>query len=75
MITWPSAFAGAFLGTYSHVFLDSVMHPDVMQFSPLNRTNPFLGAIGVGSLHLICFVLGLIGAICCARRTRKGLEL
>src|SRR6185295_16632287 len=27
-IPWPTAFLSAFIGTYSHVFLDSIMHPD-----------------------------------------------
>src|SRR5262245_47216974 len=29
VIPWSSAAVGAFVGTYSHVFLDSVMHRDI----------------------------------------------
>jgi hypothetical protein len=38
-ITWPAAFIGAFAGTHSHVFLDSVMHADMPPPLPLSDAN------------------------------------
>src|SRR5271154_6679575 len=37
---WPAAFSGAFLGTYSHVFIDSMIHSDVQPFAPFAQGNP-----------------------------------
>jgi hypothetical protein len=62
-----SALAGAFVGTFSHVFLDSLMHSDVHPLSPFSNANEMFGLIGPGSLHLICFVLAVAGVLVCAR--------
>jgi hypothetical protein len=35
-ISWRVAFVSAFAGTYSHVFLDSLMHPDIRPFDPFS---------------------------------------
>jgi hypothetical protein len=61
-ISWPVAITSAFIGSFSHVLLDSVMHADVAPFSPFNPSNPFLGFITVGALHKFCLYSGLIGA-------------
>lgn len=62
-ITWWVAFLSAFIGTFSHVFLDSIMHADVEPFYPLTTHNEFLGIISVAALHKLCFYSGLIGGI------------
>jgi hypothetical protein len=61
-ISWASAVTGAFIGTYSHVFLDSIMHSDVRPFSPFSQRNPCYLLIGPVTLHLSCIVLGVLGA-------------
>jgi len=61
-ILWHVCFISAFLGSFSHVFLDSIMHADVEPFYPLTLNNPFLGIISVSLLHKICVYLGLFGA-------------
>jgi len=38
-ISWWVAFLSAFIGTYSHVVLDSIMHSDVEPFYPFNISN------------------------------------
>lgn len=70
-ISWTVAFRSAFLGTYSHVFLDSIMHRDMMPWSPLTATNPMLHAISLSLLHLVCFVLGIVGLIVIPLRASK----
>lgn len=61
-ILWHVCFISAFIGSFSHVFLDSIMHADVEPFYPLTLDNPFLGIISVSLLHKICVYLGLVGA-------------
>lgn len=63
LISWPAAIAGAFVGTYSHVFLDSIMHFDMQPLGPLSEVNALLHAISVGSLHLLCVLSGVLGAL------------
>lgn len=60
-ISWPVAITSAFIGSFSHVLLDSVMHADVEPFSPFMLDNPFLGFISVGALHKFCLYSGLLG--------------
>ena len=60
-ITWPVAMTSAFIGSYSHVVLDSIMHGDVEPFAPFALNNPFLGFISVSALHEFCLYSGLLG--------------
>lgn len=60
-ISWPVAITSAFIGSFSHVFFDSVMHADVEPFSPFMLSNPFLGFISVGALHKFCLYSALLG--------------
>lgn len=61
-IQWWVCLLSAFLGSFSHVLLDSIMHSDVEPFFPITLSNPFLGVISVGLLHKICLYSGLLGA-------------
>ena len=61
-IPWTVVFISAFIGSFSHVFLDSVMHADLQPFYPVNLVNPFLGLVSVSSLHKFCLYSGLVGA-------------
>lgn len=63
LISWPAAIAGAFVGTYSHIVLDSIMHADMHPLAPLSDTNGLLRVISVGGLHLLCVVAGVLGAL------------
>lgn len=61
MITWPSAIAGAFMGTWSHVFLDSIMHGDIEPLWPFSRSNALQLVVSIETLHLWCVLSGLLG--------------
>lgn len=61
-IKWSVSFLSAFIGCFSHVFLDSVMHGDVEPFYPVSLNNQFLGMISVSALHKVCLYSGLFGA-------------
>jgi hypothetical protein len=71
-IGWGAAATGAALGVYSHVFLDSIMHVDVLAFAPFSTVNPIQGVISIEALHLACVLAGVaalaIFAILLARR-------
>ncbi|OKY25250.1 hypothetical protein [Thalassotalea sp. PP2-459] len=61
-IVWWVVFLSAFIGSFSHVLLDSIMHIDVEPFFPIILANPFLDLMSVPILHKICLYSGLIGA-------------
>jgi len=62
-IRWWVAFLSAFIGSYSHVVLDSIMHADIEPLSPFSQSNELLGLISVGALHEFCVYSGLVGAV------------
>lgn len=62
-IRWWVAFLSAFIGAYSHVLLDSVMHADMEPWSPISPTNGLLGLISVPMLHRFCIYAGLVGGV------------
>lgn len=70
-IPWRVAFISAFLGTYSHVFLDSIMHRDVTPMSPFSQANPMLSIISLSLLHSLCFALGVAGVLVLPFRAAK----
>ncbi len=61
-ISWMAAITGAFIGVYSHVLLDSIMHADMRPFAPLSAHNGLLYVITIDELHTVCLALGLFGA-------------
>ena len=61
-IIWWVVFLSAFIGSFSHVLLDSIMHSDVEPFFPFTLDNQFLGLISVSMLHKVCLYSGLVGA-------------
>ncbi len=60
-ISWLVAFISAFVGCFSHVILDSIMHSDVQPFYPVTLNNPMLDYLSVASLHKFCLYTGLFG--------------
>nr|WP_237457370.1 zinc dependent phospholipase C family protein [Pseudomaricurvus sp. HS19] len=62
-IAWWVTFVSAFIGTYTHVLLDSVMHYDVEPFYPFSTINQFQGLISIESLHKMCISGGAVGGV------------
>jgi hypothetical protein len=60
-IGWGPAAAGAFVGTWSHVALDSIMHLDMAPLRPFAQGNGLLLATDVDSLYLACLAAGVAG--------------
>ena len=61
-IVWWVVFLSAFIGSFTHVFLDSIMHADVEPFFPVTLDNQLLSLISIPLLHKVCLYSGLIGA-------------
>ena len=61
-IKWSVSFLSAFIGCFSHVLLDGIMHSDLEPFFPFSLYNPMLSAVSVSTLHKICLYSGLFGA-------------
>ena len=61
-IPWRVVFISAFIGSYSHVLLDSIMHADVEPFFPWSVDNALWRWISVEQLHRFCFYAGVLGA-------------
>lgn len=61
-ISWPVVFLSAFIGSFSHVFLDSIMHSDVQPFFPVTLSNSMWHIISVSMLHKLCLYSGLVGS-------------
>ena len=62
-IFWLAACSGAFLGSYSHVLLDSLMHADMRPWAPFTPTNVLLHSTSHSHLHLWCLILGIGGMV------------
>ena len=62
-INWNVAFISTFIGTYSHVFLDSIMHYDVIPFNPFWKSNILFSIVSVNTLYIFCLTSGLLGII------------
>ncbi|WP_074867502.1 hypothetical protein [Atopomonas hussainii] len=60
-LSWRVTFISAFIGTYSHVLLDALMHADLAPFAPFSLANPWLSLLSVMQLHWFCLIAGLIG--------------
>lgn len=60
-ISWVASATGAFIGTFSHVFLDSIMHSDVRPFFPFSLHNGMLHFMPDGWLYLLCGITGVFG--------------
>lgn len=61
--TWLASFTGAYIGTFSHIGLDALMHSDMNPLWPIIQGNSLLGTLSIDSLHMLCLALGLFGAL------------
>lgn len=58
-----SIITGAVIGAWSHVFLDSLMHADLLPWFPFRSDNFMLNKISLLSLHLGCVFSALMGSV------------
>ena len=58
-----TAWISAFVGTLSHLGLDSIMHADVEALWPIFSGNSIQGAISLEALHALCVAAAAIALI------------
>jgi membrane-bound metal-dependent hydrolase YbcI (DUF457 family) len=61
-IAWWVVFLSAFVGAFSHVLIDSIMHADMAPFYPFSQANDLLFWVSIETLHKVCLYAGLLGA-------------
>ena len=62
-IRWRVAFTSAFIGDYSHVFIDGIMHSDVRSLAPFSEQRVLYGVISIDLLHLLCVASAIVGGL------------
>jgi hypothetical protein len=62
----------AFVGTFSHVLLDSFMHADMHPFAPFSSANPMLGFLGFRTIQFICLFLGIASFAYATSKSKKA---
>jgi membrane-bound metal-dependent hydrolase YbcI (DUF457 family) len=62
-VTWAASTAGAFVGSFSHIFLDAIMHGDMEPLWPLGDANPLLALVSLSMLFNLCLATGAVGGI------------
>jgi hypothetical protein len=68
-----AVWAGALVGSFSHVALDALIHHDMRPFAPLSQAAPLLGLVDHDDVYLACAALAFAGSAAwwLMRRPRK----
>lgn len=61
-IPWWVSFVSAYIESFSHVLLDSIVHTDVEPFYPVILNNGFHGFLSFSALHELCIYSAVVGA-------------
>ena len=59
---FSSLLISGWVGVWSHVLLDSLIHRDIVPFLPFSSSNPFYGAISYRDVYVGCSIAGIAGA-------------
>lgn len=70
-ISKTAVIIGAFIGAYSHILLDSIMHADLQPFYPFSTGNSLLHRLSYFQLHVFCVIAGVLGGFIYILRQRK----
>ena len=74
-LTTSVCITSAFIGTISHVLLDSIMHGDVEPFYPIIPTNHLHLLLSIEGLYALCVYAGIAGTVIyLAIRSRYGIH-
>jgi membrane-bound metal-dependent hydrolase YbcI (DUF457 family) len=65
------ALTGGWLGGFTHIVLDGVMHRDIRPFWPFTDANPLLRVVDLPALHLVCVATGALGLAWLAARSAR----
>ena len=64
-LTWMASFLGAYLGAFSHILFDAVMHSEMAPWWTIASGNSLLGLMSLEALHGSCAMAAVIGAVVC----------
>lgn len=62
-IGWRVAWMSAFIGGYSHVLIDGIMHADMRPLAPFSQQAVLHGIVDIDTLHILCVLAAVIGAM------------
>lgn len=57
------SLVSSFIGTFSHVFLDAILYPEMDLFYPLGLGNPLYGLFPFSFPYIFCVIAFLLGFI------------
>ena len=60
-VKWWIAALSAYLGTLSHIALDSIVHSDMRPFAPWSDAHPWLGLVSPSAVDEWCVIAGVVG--------------
>ena len=66
------ALTGAFLGAYSHVFIDSFMHGDLYPLAPFSQAGQLVQIVSIETLQWILVGFGVAGLAALALLRSRG---
>lgn len=61
--SWRVVWTSSFVGTYSHILLDSLMHLDMRPWYPYVKTQPLLALMSDPQVYWLCVWMGVLGAL------------
>lgn len=73
-ISMAQAWAGALLGSLSHLALDALMHADVSPLWPFVADNPWRGVVPLDVLHWSCAAAGGVALLVWGARRFVGVR-
>lgn len=62
-ISWRTAAISAYIGSFSHIFLDAFMHHDVYFFYPWLLKNPLLNLVPYSAIFYSCICAIIFGGL------------
>jgi len=68
--SWIASFAGAAIGVYSHILLDSVFHEDIEPLQPWSPSNALYGMMSQNAAIVLCVLAGIAGLALFVARER-----
>ena len=71
-VSWWIAAGSAFVGTFSHVALDSLIYRDMHPFLPWSNAQPTLGLLTSAEVYGGCLAAGVVGTVLYVVRTWRA---
>lgn len=62
-VSKTALMSGAFIGTLSHVALDSLIYLDIQPLLPFSRANPLLGLVTHDAVYELCAIAAVLGTV------------